>query len=195
MMRELGGGHNTYLGEAAVPPVKDKTEAASPDCIRRLNPRELKFLRGYFQTGTYADAMRTIRPDIKDSTAWSMGSRMWKRINEKLSLAEIHECLGVSLGNVDRVLAEGMSAKFKRSFIGRDGTVIESPEYDDHPTRISAAKEAARILGLTDNKGEGIRVAVTIFCRPEERNTWPGSEGKLDQDLDFNIFDITPQEE
>jgi hypothetical protein len=194
MMRELGGGQNTYLGEKAVTPVKKKAEVVTTDGIKRLDPKELKFLKGYFETGTYSGAYRTIRPDVKDGTAWKMGSVMWKRIREKLSLEEIHEALGVSLGNIDRTLAEGMSAKFQRQFITRDGKVISAGEQVDHPTRIAAAKEAARLLGLTEDKGEVPMVTVTIFCKPEEVNTWPGSKGDLGADVDFDTVDVTPKE-
>jgi hypothetical protein len=183
-----GAPRRTYRGKrAGVSEDTGQGILEHPEIAKRLSVRELKFLDAYHQLGSLRAAYRTLQPTASDTSSSRKGGHMIKVIRQKITQDEEWELMGVSLAKIGKAVSEGMGATFVRSFITRDGRVIETPEYPDHAVRQTAVGNAMKLRKL--DKGEemgGINVKIMMFAHPDAPR-WPGSG-------DSEPIDVTPED-
>jgi hypothetical protein len=160
---------------------------AHPEIARKLSVRELKFLDAYYKHGGVRKAYLTLQPKASDTSCAWKGGTLLKQIRKKITQDEEWELMGVSLALIGKTAAEGMGATFKRSFITRDGDVIETPAYPDYAVRQTALANAMKLRRLDKGEeGGDINVQVVVYAHPNAPR-WPGA--------DDSVVDVTPEGE
>lgn len=116
---------------------------------------QLKFFAAYVEKGTLKAAAQTLRKYPSGNAAAHAGWRYWKEIKAKVNVEMLMESVGLSKVRIFRALDEGLRAKHVKPFLSRKtGRIVEAGPYVDHPTRVKAASEAAKIAGLVVEKHE-----------------------------------------
>lgn len=132
------------MGKGAVGGEKDGTG------LDLLTMFERRFLAAYVETGTLTAAARKLRKFPSKQAAASAAWRYWQQIKKKVDVEMLMESVGLSRVRIFRALNAGLNAKAVRPFLSRKtGKIVEAGPYADHPTRVKAAAEAAKIAGLT----------------------------------------------
>lgn len=125
-----------------------------------LTMRERKFFFAYVEKGTLQAAAQTIRKYPSVNAAKVSGCRYWQQIKKKVDVEMLMELVGLSKVRIFRKLDEGLEATFvkpmSRTLPGdkAGAEIVECGPYIDHPTRVKAASEAAKIGGLVIEKHE-----------------------------------------
>lgn len=156
-----------------------------------LTVNERKFFFAYVKKGTLTAAAKTLRKFPNRSAAYYAGWRYWKQIRAKVDVEALMEAVGLSKVRIFKALDEGLEATFvrpiSRSLGGNCGAeIVEMGPYIDHPTRVKAAAESAKIAGLVVEKhvhtgpdGGPIQHALSSLSDEQLRRLAAGS-GKCD---------------
>lgn len=123
--------------------------------IDLLTMQQRRFFAAYVQKGTLGAAARTLRKFPSRAAATVAGVRFWKEIKAKVDVETLMESVGLSKVRIFQRLDEGLDAKHVKPFLSRKtGRIVEAGPYIDHPTRVKAAAEAAKIGGLVVERHE-----------------------------------------
>lgn len=187
MLEPTAGPPRTYRGKrAGVSEVTGEGLLAHPDIAKKLTVKEIRFMDEYVRHGSVRKAWQALHPKAKDGSAAWNGGTMRKKIMSKITQDEFWELWGPSLADIGRVAKEGLEATFKRSFITRDGQVIETPSYPDHDTRQKALANAMKIRRIGQDEGAGaIQVNIVMYNQPGDER-WPTHAD--------DTIDVTPEE-
>ena len=120
-----------------------------------LTMQQRKFFAAYIRKGTLTGAAMELRKFPSRAAATQAGWRFWREIKAKVDVEMLMESVGLSKVRIFRRLDEGLDAKHVKPFLSRKtGKIVEAGPYIDHPTRVKAATEAAKIGGLVVERVE-----------------------------------------
>ena len=159
--------------------------------MRGLTDRELRFMRemsagASSRVEAFRRAFPVDAPRYTEMSLWQASSKMYRRIIAKLTASsgggdgeeEFYELLGIGLTAQARVAREAMDANMVKVFVvPKTGEVVESKEYIDHQTRLSAAQFASKLTGTVKERdgavGGQVVVNIVNYARPGDE-PWPG---------------------
>ena len=114
------------------------------DAIKQMTPRERRFWFCYLEDLNASNAYRKLKGvPCKDSTAWSGGSKMLKRVKEKIGEQNLLDAFNLGVERLYHELDQRLKAKVTKFW-----QEVDLGEFEDNSTRMRATELLADILGL-----------------------------------------------
>lgn len=115
--------------------------------VKRLTVKERQFFRAYIKLGNITEAYHKIKPDVTDSSAASLGTRLLQRIKAKADFEELLEAAGLGYARLLEEVEKGLNAEMVKHWQGEEIGV-----YEDNTIRQRARELLADLLGARKQK-------------------------------------------
>jgi len=115
--------------------------------INKITPQERRFFKAYVKGGNITRAYLKIRPDVTESSAASLGTRMLQRIKKKADFDHLLEAGGLGMTRLIAEVEKGLNAETTKYW--QDEVV---GVHEDNATQQRARELLADLLGVRKQK-------------------------------------------